>query len=97
MQDWLLLGVTPLPMGMEAAGGVMTELIECNTTIPTKTAQTLTTYADSQPERSSSFRGRATMTKDNSLLGKLHWMAPHLRHEACRRLSNLRHRCQRYP
>lgn len=71
VKDVLLLDVTPLSLGIETMGGVMTKMIESNTTIPTKKAETFSTAADNQPSvEIHVLQGERSMAADNKTIGK---------------------------
>ena len=73
VKDVLLLDVTPLSLGIETMGGVMTKLIESNTTIPTKKSQIFSTAADNQPSvEIHVLQGERSMANDNKTIGRFH-------------------------
>ncbi|MFN8308581.1 MAG: molecular chaperone DnaK [Chitinophagales bacterium] len=71
--DIVLVDVTPLSLGLETMGGVMTKIIESNTTIPTKKSQVFTTAADNQPSvEIHVLQGERSMARDNKTIGRFH-------------------------
>ena len=73
VKDVLLLDVTPLSLGIETLGGVMTKLIEANTTIPTKKSEVFSTAADNQPSvEIHILQGERPMARDNKTIGRFH-------------------------
>ena len=98
VKDVLLLDVTPLSLGIETLGGVMTKLIDANTTIPTRKSEVFSTAVDNQPSvEIHVLQGERPMAKDNKTIGRFHlgWN-PRCYAWCSSNRSNIRYRCQRY-
>ena len=97
VKDVLLLDVTPLSLGIETLGGVMTKLIDANTTIPTRKSETFSTAADNQPSVEINVcQGERPLARDNKSIGRFHLDGiPTARRSADR--GHVRHRRQRHP
>ena len=99
VKDVLLLDVTPLSLGIETLGGVMTKLIDANTTIPTRKSETFSTAADNQPSVEINVcQGERPLARDNKSIGRFP-PRQHSRRTARRSADRgyVRHRRQRHP
>ena len=88
VKDVLLLDVTPLSLGIETMGGVMTRLIEANTTIPSKKSETFSTASDNQPSvEIHILQGERPMANQNKSIGRFHLDGIHLHHAVFHKLK----------
>ena len=97
VKDVLLLDVTPLSLGIETLGGVLTTLIARNTTIPTRKSEIFSTTIDNQPfVEVHVLQGERQMARDNQTLGRFHWWAFRRTARGAEDRGRVRHRRERH-